>query len=393
MEGYIHPIRKQPATGVHDIPLATLLLLEIESVRELFVSIDVCMLKAQRLDRMRTDLADLLDISKDHIVINAIHSHSCPSGLEGTSSMGIPITPGYNDMVTGLVVQAATKLTDKLVEAEPQLLIQRVHGWYSNRNDPSAPFDDEALILRFVAADGVVAGAMLNFNCRATVVGPSNRLLTTDVQGGVRNELAEWIGCVPYIFTGASGDLGNRQFRRGSDFAELRRVSNGIAGEIIKGIFTPIELSAPVVHSFLYHVAYNNEQFYPQYQKQLDAVHRVLANNPTLDEKKLADTEKEMLEQQLTRHEVDFTVQMTTIDFGKLVFVTFPGELASELGTYIKKSFAGTDKHPTIIGYANDYQGYFVAAHTYGKTNYESYVTKMPKGWTEEMLTTYREQL
>ncbi|MBS5865581.1 MAG: neutral/alkaline non-lysosomal ceramidase N-terminal domain-containing protein [Coriobacteriaceae bacterium] len=393
MEGYIHPIRKQPATGVHDIPLATLLLLEIEGVRELFVSIDVCMLKAQLTDRMRTGLSDLLGIAQDHIVINAIHSHSCPSGFEGTSPMGIPITPGYNDMVTGLVVQAATKLTDKLVEAAPQLLIQRVHGWYSNRNDASAPFDDEALILRFVDADGVVAGAMLNFNCHATVVGPTNRLLTTDVQGGVRNELAEWIGCVPYIFTGASGDLGNRQFRRGSDFAELRRVSNGIAGEIMKGVFIPIELSTPIVHSFSHHVTYNNEQFYPQYKKQLDAVHRVLVNNPTLDEKKLADTEKEMLEQQLARHEVDFTVQMITIDFGKLVFVTFPGELASELGACVKEPFTKAGKHPAVIGYANDYQGYFVAAHTYGTASYESYVTKMPKGWTEEMLAAYREQL
>lgn len=46
-----------------------------------------------------------------------------------------------------------------------------------------------------------------------------------------------------------------------------------------------------------------------------------------------------------------------------------------------------------IIGYANDYQGYFVAAHTYGGSSYESYVTQMPKGWTEQMLASYGEQL
>ena len=161
----------------------------------------------------------------------------------------------------------------------------------------------------------------------------------------------------------------------------------------MKGSFEPVELSAPKVSRFSHHVHYSNEQFYPEYQKQLDEVLEVLANNPTFDEKKLADTEKAMLEDQLERHEMDFTVEMTTLDFGNVVFVTFPGELASELGAMVKGAFEGTGKHPVVIGYANDYQGYFVAAHTYGGTSYESYVTQMPKGWTEEMLEIYREQL
>ena len=228
------------------------------------------------------------------------------------------------ELVTGLVLQAATGLDEELVDAAPEMLTRHVRGWYSNRNDADLPFDDEALVLRFVAEGGKTIGAMLNFNCHATVVGPTNRLLTTDVQGGVRDKLADWIGCVPYIFTGASGDLGNRQFRQGNDFAELRRVSNGIAGEIMKGAFEPIEFAAPKVSRFEHHVHYNKEDFYPQYQAQLDEVLEVLANNPTFDEKKLADTEKEMLEQQLQRHEMDFTVAMTTLDFGSVVFTTFP---------------------------------------------------------------------
>ena len=100
-----------------------------------------------------------------------------------------------------------------------------------------------------------------------------------------------------------------------------------------------------------------------------------------------------MLEGQLARHEMEFTVDMMTIDLGSIVFTTFPGELASELGAIVKDSFDGTGKHPVIIGYANDYQGYFVAEHTYGGTSYESYVTQMPKGWSEKMFEAYREQL
>lgn len=393
MEGYIHPIRKEPGTGVHDTPRATLLLVEIDHRELLFVSLDVCILKAETTAAMRLGLSGVLGVPEDHIVINSIHTHSAANGFEGAGVMGIPTTPGYVEYVTGLVLQAATRLRDREREAAPQMLVRHVRGWYSNRNDAEAPFDDEAFVLKFVAEDGTCAGAMLNFNCHATVVGPTNRLLTTDVQGGVRDELVDWLGCVPYIFTGASGDLGNRQFRQGTDFAELRRVSNGIAGEIMKGSFEPVELTVPQVSAFSRHVHYNNEDFYPQYQAQLDEVLEVLASNPTFDEKKLADTEKLMLEGQLARHEMEFTVDMMTIDLGSIVFTTFPGELASELGAIVKDSFDGTGKHPVIIGYANDYQGYFVAEHTYGGTSYESYVTQMPKGWSEKMFEAYREQL
>lgn len=143
----------------------------------------------------------------------------------------------------------------------------------------------------------------------------------------------------------------------------------------MKDFFEPVSLLPPVVRTVLHRVSYDNERFYSQYQEQLDAVNRVLANGPAFDQKKLADIEKEMLGRQFERHEVDFTVRMTTIDLGALMFVTFPGELASELGTFVKEPFVGSGKHPVIIGYANAYQGYFVAAHTYGSTSYESYVT------------------
>lgn len=393
MEGYLHPCRREPSYEVHDTPLGTLLLVEAGGAEMLFVSLDVCIVSAEASAALRERLAKCVEIAPERIVINSIHSHSCANGFEGESGMDIPTTPGYVELVTGVLVQRAQELRGRMRQVTCELLSVPVRGWYSNRNDADLPFDDEAAIVRFVSTDGEVAGAMLNFNCHATVVGPTNKALTADVQGGVRNALADWIGCVPYIFTGASGDLGNRQFRQGNDFAELARVSAGIATEIMKGSFAPVELSAPVVQTFEHRVRYNNEDYFEGYEEQLAEVERVLASNPTFDEKKLADTEKTMLEAQLARHEMDFTVRMETVDFGSVVFVTFPGELASELGAYVKESFADTGKHPLIIGYSNDYQGYFVAAHTYGGTSYESYVTQMPCGWTERMLEEYRKSI
>lgn len=391
MEGYNHPVRQQPATGVHDTPLAILLLLGEDGNEVLFVSLDVCIAPADATAQMRAGLSDCLGIEPDRIVISAIHSHSCPKGFDGTLDLVKGTSQGWATMVSGLVVEAATTLRAKKIEARPELLKACVRGFYSNRNDRDAAFDDSAYVLRFVADDGTVAGAMLNFNCHATVVGPLNTLLTTDIQGAVRSELAEWIGIMPYGFTGASADLGNRQYRKGAGFAELRRAAVGISAQIMQGSFEPVELAEPQVSLFSHRVTYNNEDLYPLYRRQLAEVAEALERPHSFDDEKLLTTERDMLEQQLGRGRVDFTVRMATIDLGGLVLVTFPGELASELGMRVKAAFGG--RSALVVGYANDYCGYFVPAHVYGGTSYESYVTWMPQGWTETMLDRFEQQI
>lgn len=393
MEGYANDVRRQPALGVHDTPYAVLLLLEVGATRILFVSLDVCIVSADGSRLLREGLAACLGIPEERIVISAIHSHACANGFEGSSGIVGMRTYGYVEMASGRVIEAATGLADALVEVTPELATVHVRGWYSNRNDRERPFDDTAHVLRFVAEDRRVAAAMLNFNCHATVVGPFNRYLTPDVIGGVRSRLAEWVGCTPYTFTGASADLGNRQFRRGNDFAELERVSCGIASTIMDGAeFAPVELVEPGVFSFERRVSYNNEDYFAQYRAQLEEVAAVLVDPETgFDERKLADTERQLLEQQLTIHQVDFTIAMRTIDFGGVVFVAFPGELASDLGQRVKAMFGG--RTAIVIGYANDYQGYFVPERDFGGTSYESYVTKMPRGGIERVLDEYEESL
>ena len=158
---------------------------------------------------MRSLLCEVLDFSKTSAWSSTNHSHSCPTGLREGTITGKE-SYGWPEMVRGLVVQAATGLVDRLVEVRAELMESRVRGWYSNRNSKDKPFDDEAFVVRFVGEDGSTVAGMLNFNCHATVVGPKNRYLTTDVQGGVRAHIADWLGVTPYAFTGASGDTGQQ---------------------------------------------------------------------------------------------------------------------------------------------------------------------------------------
>lgn len=390
LDGYLNDLRQQPGEGVHDEPLAVLLLLEEAGRRVLFVGVDVCLMSLSRIEGMRRQLCELLGLDDELLVTSTVHSHSCPNGLRDGSLIDRE-TPGYADLVSGLVVQAASKLPELLVEATPEILSTHVRGWYSNRNSVEKPFDDEAFVIRFLDGAGKTVSAMQNFNCHSTVVGPTNMLITSDLQGAVRAELAEWLGVVPYAFTGASGDLGNRQFRRGNDFAELKRVSCGIASELMRGSFEPLRLGRPSVREFVYRVDYDNTQYYPSYRAQLAEAKAVLADEgSSADARKLAVTEVSKLSAKLEVERVAFPIVMRVIELGDIVFVTFPGELGSTLGMRIKGMFPG--KTCIVIGYANDSQGYFVPKDDFG-LGYESYVTQLPPGGIEKVLDAFEEQL
>lgn len=143
--------------------------------------------------------------------------------------------------------------------------------------------------------------------------------------------------------------------------------------------------------TFTYHVNYNNEAYYPSYRRQFEEVNARLSSGLSFDEKKLADTEREILMAKLEIHEMAFPIKISVIDLGAVVLVAFPGELASDLGMRIKAMFAG--RTVLIVGYANDYQGYFVPEEDFGGTSYESYVTQMPVGGIERVLDAFEEQL
>ena len=390
LDGYLNDMRQNPGTGVHDDPLAVLLLMEESGERALFVGVDVCLLSLSRTRGMRRQLCELLGLKDELLVVSTVHSHSCPNGLRDGSLIDHE-TPGYADYVSGLVVQAASTLPQALVEAKPEMLKTHIRGWYSNRNSKDKPFDDEAFVIRFRDDSGKTVAAMQNFNCHSTVVGPQNMLITSDLQGGVRAQLAEWLGVVPYAFTGASGDLGNRQFRRGNDFAELARVSCGIAAEFMKAEFESVALAGPEVREFVYDVDYDNTAYWPEYESKLAEARAVLEDDgATADAKKLAVTEVSKLGHKLQVERVTFPVVMRIIEMGDVVFVTFPGELGSTLGMRIKAMFPA--KTCIVVGYANDAQGYFVPESDWG-LGYESFVTQLPPGGIEKVLDAFEEQL
>lgn len=196
--------------------------------------------------------------------------------------------------------------------------------------------------------------------------------------------MKEDLGVTPYTFTGASGDISNRQYRQGNDFAELDRVGSGIA-EILRnmGPYEKLGLHHVQTVSYDHTVSYDNTWYFKEYQKGIRDAEEVLSRkNISLDEWKLATSEKTLLEKKLQCEKVEFHVRGVVLHLGDLTIVTFPGELASTFGLQLRRKCK--TKHFLLIGYANDYQGYFMEAQEYGKT-YETKASNTPVGESERI--------
>lgn len=383
MVGYLSKERELPALGIHDDPLCVSLMLEIKKRKLLFIGLDVCVIEKKKADIIKDNILEAVEMDRDDIIINAIHTHSGPSGLDSLD-MAKADSPGYFELVRKTVVECVKDLIDNLQEVTAEIGNTVVHGFYSNRNDINKPYDDEAYIIRFRNEEGEIVSAMCNFNCHCTVLGPANRYATSDLIGEVRRNLSEHLGVIPYTFTGSSGDISNRQLREGNDFNELERVGKGVS-DILKNIkdYRKINLDSYEMRHFSYRVNYDNFQYYDEYRKELEKVTELLDTDLSLDQRKLLITEKKQLSEKLKINEVDFTVSCKIIKMGDVEIITFPGELVSKFGMELKKK--NKDLVTIILGYADDYKGYFVEAEEYGKC-YETIATNTPKGVTEQII-------
>lgn len=389
--GYIGEDRKHPTKSVHDDPLSVALLLEINDKKLLFLSIDVIMMPKAKAEIIKNRICDVFDIDKDYIIINAIHSHSEPNGFNEIGELCTSDNEEYFAFALDRILESIRGLDEKLVNVDAYIDTTKVHGYYSNRNDISKPFEDHAAIIKFMQDDKLIA-AMCNFNCHGTVLGVKNMEVSADLIGAVRSKIADEFGIIPYTFTGASGDISNRQYRQGNDFQELERVSKGIADILLEmHHYESLPIHTVSLQHVLYTVAYDNTTFYNEYENSMRMAKEALQNKDiTPDEWKLRNSEIACLQGKLKVKDVQFTVDCKILHFDDLTMVTFPGELVSKFGLALRAQ--AKTKNFLLIGYADDYQGYFVEQEEYGKC-YETIATNTPKGESEKIIGKIGESL
>lgn len=380
--GYRSEQRKQPAGGIHDDIYCNALLLEADQQQLFIFSADFLEWEDAMVEDIKTALSDKFGVNRDLVLVCATHNHSSVMSYHKHWHSG-EFDQAYYDFVLETVVQSYVTCRDNRIEATAKYGSEMITGYYSNRNHPGQLADNEVSVIQFINKDGAAFCGLVNWAVHATILGPENNQLTGDLPGQVCQRLGDIWGFYPAFIVGAAADCSNRHERQGDDFAELERVSSGLA-EAIAAI--PVRQAVhfgEIEYVTLCHTIHH----------YMEAVHAEAAGFLRKVEEDRLDPNSTVAKMPLSAlinkcnsilavPSFHLDIKFSVIRLGEVEFLTFPGELGSKFGLELK----GTNSLISILaGYSNGFHHYFLPEEEYGRS-FETIGNPVPKGEPEKIV-------
>lgn len=383
--GYVDEERNKPALGIEDDPECNTVLLEIEHNKILFVVLDVVVISRAVSTMIKTMLHNKYGLETENITIAAIHSHSCANGTSAHGFNEHETNPDYLETICTAISESVAMCLETAQTAVVHYQVDSIQGFYSNRNDINAPYDNQVKSLIFYDLHQNCLGTIANIACHSTVLGPKNRYASYDLLGTIRAKMKAQRHAPVLMTMAAAGDISNRQYRQGDDFKELERVAQGIFEQLeYPDTGRLVRMDTYASREFGYEISYDNTTNYDRYRQLLASIEDELRSPEiTRDQYKLDITSQVILRQKLTVEWVDKKIFVKTMKLGDVYLVMFGGELSSVLGREILNLHP---ESPTmIVTCADDHQGYYIEADKYG-LYYETISTDVPMGEPEKIV-------
>jgi neutral ceramidase len=385
LEGYA--ARIQPSIGIHDPLFAGLILLKLGDEQVLLISLDQIAISAPVTEKIRAAVAETLQLKPEQILVACTHTHSGPSGYITRFPMLSDSTdPFLVDLLTRKLAGAANQLSSQLEPVILELGQDQVFGLGHNRNDINEETQDhELLVLVMKSIEGQPQAVWVNYGCHPTILGYDNRLISTDFPGAARRAMmCQYPDLVWLFMNGASGDISTRFTRRGQDFSEVERSGLLLAGSVLKAIQTAKSLAVDKLEGKMANIQLPLREFGSVEAARAEATSlelewkAMLASGEPAGELRKAMTRAEGAQAQVMMAELyagkqylDSTIQ--AIRIGGLTLVGLPGEIFTE--TVLALKAMGTNRTVAVVGYANDYCGYFPDRKAVKANTYEALVS------------------
>jgi neutral ceramidase len=385
LEGYA--ARIQPSIGIHDPLFAGLILLKLGDEQVLLISLDQIAISAPVTEKIQAAVAETLQLKPEQILVACTHTHSGPSGYITRFPMLSDSTdPFLVDLLTRKLAGAANQLSSQLEPVILELGQDQVFGLGHNRNDINEETQDhELLVLVMKSIEGQPQAVWVNYGCHPTILGYDNRLISTDFPGAARRAMmCQYPDLVWLFMNGASGDISTRFTRRGQDFSEVERSGLLLAGSVLKAIQTAKSLAVDKLEGKMANIQLPLREFGSVEAARAEATSlelewkAMLASGEPAGELRKAMTRAEGAQAQVMMAELyagkqylDSTIQ--AIRIGGLTLVGLPGEIFTE--TVLALKAMGTNRTVAVVGYANDYCGYFPDRKAVKANTYEALVS------------------
>lgn len=381
----------RPCTGVHDPLQCKAIVLEQDGVRYALAVLDLLCIDEALYLRIADAVAEL-GITKERLIVSAIHTHASPRGvipgegpLAGVNRSGEPKDPAFTDYIHRVIAQTASALTQAVGNLEP-FLFRSARGpvpAVGSERHTGAALSGEMTVLQCKTESAKLL-TVYNFPCHPTVMSAANLQVSADFAGGIEELLDA--GMAVFV-NGAAGDVSTRFTRRESSFEECGRMA-GIAAEAIRTAIenTPFEAPAPLrgLHTQIVLKARQLEAPEAAQKRLEELTERYQAAqaqgaDPATVRTLKSYAEGAGLNLQFTRTMGDLRqlrLPVTVFHFCGMDFASVPGELFSAL----------QPKGLSIIGYANGYYRYIGGEAAYEANYYEALAAIIARGEGEQLI-------
>ncbi|HXV28037.1 MAG TPA: neutral/alkaline non-lysosomal ceramidase N-terminal domain-containing protein, partial [bacterium] len=339
----------KPSQGVHDPLYARALSLTKNGQTIVFISIDLVLID----DHLRAHIVEKLKpygLEDKQVLLSATHTHS------GTGAIGGRF---WEKFIMGKFRRTVFEyVTQRIAEAviqslNPQTPVTAEYGetdigeLIENRMDRKLNYPGLLRILRFKNAQGEIKGNLVFMAAHPIILPAANFLFSADFPGvmtrEIENQFPESVGL---FINGAAADLRPRIPGEGEDrFERMETYGRALVEKISQIGFVSLSLEGPWM-TVLKKVPLPKVKIRQGWFRVPSLLGNRIFPRQTL---------------------------FQGFRLGNLIFLAFPGEVASETGYEIENRAAFYGLTPFFIGYANDFIGYVIPRRYYtDQKNYEA---------------------
>jgi|LSQX01.1.fsa_nt_gb hypothetical protein len=406
--------RKREATGILDPLYASALAVTDGNKNCVLISCDLIGIAEEHIDDAKRIMENKLGLELENVIISNTHTHLGPVTNIGRSNQKEPELFGvqdntYIDMLVHKLSDAAEMALNNMKECNVELgygkedsisFIRRykmkdgsikTNPGVGNPDiiEPIGKVDPTVGVVSFRYTDGSGEVLVVNFGLHADII--SGTSFSADYPGHMRNALKKQIpDCEVLYIGGSTGDVNHidamHPGKTGKGYEYSKKVGSILAAEVLK-VYQKLEpikfnesdvlsirLGACTIKAPLRTI---NEEEIKQSKDLVEAF-----GSGKWITKGMSDTAKlasafRVLELSNLGEWADIRVQALAI--GDLVFVTFPGEIFTDIGIRIKESSCYSNTF--VCALSNGYMGYFPTKSAFSEGGYEVLTSR----FTDEM--------
>ncbi len=213
-------VEERPAEEIFDNLHSTTVVLEQDKLRTVIINLDWICIEEDIVEKIRSSINKNTRITKEHISVCTIHSHSVPNTLNfwgwGTREQEYidSVLPEISRSVD-IALEDLQEVEVGVAETESLVGVNRrsvnEDGKVCFRGDPNGSFDPVMTVMQFKNKNGN-SGFIVHYGAHCTAMG-TNRLVSRDWTGIMKDRIESQFKAPVLFLNGAIGDVGPRTNR------------------------------------------------------------------------------------------------------------------------------------------------------------------------------------